>query len=146
MVGGLAVLVVIGVLGFVPARSLAARATAVVLGRTARGPRRRLVPVEVADTEDGWTDWYAEARERVDEEHRRAEAEAEAAAQEWRDWYAESTRVTTTERSQEWGTGPEAGTPGAAAGPGHDVASDTDGGPTIDENRVVRTGSVFGRD
>ena len=142
-------LVVIGVLGFVPARSLATRATAVVLGRTARGPRRRLVGVEVADTEDGWTDWYAEARNQVDEEHRRAEAEAEAAAQEWRDWYAESTRITTTERSQEWGTDDDAGssgTPAAAADPGHDSVATTDGGPTIDENRVVRTGSVFGRD
>ena len=52
--------------------------------------RRCRSPVDLDDTEDGWTDWYADARARSDEERRRRAAEAEAAEQDWRDWYARS--------------------------------------------------------
>ena len=88
--GGLAVLAGIAVLGFLPVRSLVARAESVVLGGTALAPRPRPVTVDAGDTEDGWTDWYADARARSDEEQRRRAAEAEAAEQDWRDWYAET--------------------------------------------------------
>ena len=89
-VGGLAVLAGIAVLGFLPVRSLVARAESVVLGGTALAPRPRPVTVDAGDTEDGWTDWYADARARSDEEQRRRAAEAEAAEQDWRNWYARS--------------------------------------------------------
>ena len=56
------------------------------------------------DTEDGWKDWYADARARTDEERRRRAAEAEAAEQDWRDWYAESRRAAARERSVQWET------------------------------------------
>ena len=89
---GLAILAAVTVLGFVPVRAVVARAGVVVLGRTGprRGDCRSLVDLD--DTEDGWTDWYADARARSDEERRRRAAEAEAAEQDWRDWYAESRR------------------------------------------------------
>lgn len=100
--GGLGVLIGIAVLGFVPVRAVAARTSEVVLGRSTYRPRRRRVVVETGEIDDGWTDWYADARARSDEERQRREAEAAAAEQEWRDWYAESHRQTADDRSQQW--------------------------------------------
>ncbi len=100
--GGLAVLIGIAVLGFVPVRAVASRTVEVVLGRATYRPRRRAVVVDTGEIDDGWTDWYADARARSDEERLRREAEAEAAAQEWRDWYAENHRRTTDARSAQW--------------------------------------------
>ncbi len=77
-----------------------------VLGRPARDEERPLA-VDLDDTEDGWTDWYADARARSDEERRRRAAEAEAAEQDWRDWYAESRRAAARERSRQWIAGRE---------------------------------------
>jgi len=79
----------------------------VVLGRPARDAAQPLA-VDVDDTEGGWTDWYADARARSDEERRRREAEAETAEQEWRDWYAEHHQVAARERSRRWETGDRA--------------------------------------
>ena len=164
--GGLVVLVAITVLGFVPVRSVAARAVTVLRGRATLTPRRP-VAVEVGETEDGWTDWYADARDRADEERRRREAEAEAAEQEWRDWYAESRRLVARDRDRGWGdpdpdgAGAGSATDGAGDGadePANDRADEPANHradepanhradePAIDEARVVRTGSVFGRD
>ena len=62
--------------------------------------------VEAGDTEDGWSDWYADARARSDEEQRRRAAEAEAAEQDWRNWYARSRGVEegppAEEESGDW--------------------------------------------
>ena len=79
-------------LGFVPVRAVVARAGVVVLGRPAHDAELPLA-VDLDDTEGGWTDWYADARARSDEESRRRAAEAEAAEQDWRDWYAETRRT-----------------------------------------------------
>ncbi len=100
-VAGLVILVAITGLGFVPVRAVVVRAGVVVLGRADRHEDRPPV-VEVGDVGDGWTDWYADARARSDEERRRREAEAEAAEQDWRDWYAESRRATARERHVQW--------------------------------------------
>ena len=98
---GAAILAAVTVFGFVPVRAVVVRAGVVVLGRPARDAVLPLA-VDVDDTESGWTDWYADARARTDEERRRRAAEAEAAEQEWRDWYAEHHQVATRERNVQW--------------------------------------------
>ena len=99
-IAGLAILAAVSALGFIPVRAVIVRAGVVVLGRPARDAERPLA-VDLDDTEDGWTDWYADARARSDEERRRRAAEAEAAEQDWRDWYAESRRAAARERSRQ---------------------------------------------
>lgn len=103
-VAGLAILGAFTGLGFVPVRAVIVRAGVVVLGRPGHQEVRPRA-VEVGDAEDGWTDWYADARARSDEERRRREAEAEAAEQDWRDWYAETRRTAARERSVQWDDG-----------------------------------------
>ena len=100
-VAGLAILIAVTGLGFVPVRAVIVRAGVVVLGRPGHQEGRPRV-VDVGDAEDGWTDWYADARARSDEERRRREAEAEAAQQDWRAWYAETRRTAARERSIQW--------------------------------------------
>lgn len=116
-VAGLVILVAITGLGFVPVRAVVVRAGVVVLGRADRHEDRPPV-VEVGDVGDGWTDWYADARARSDEERRRREAEAEAAEQDWRDWYAESRRATARERHVQWRAVQESDHGDAAPAPG----------------------------
>ena len=77
------------------------RAFEVVLGRPAHDAALPLA-VDLDDTEDGWTDWYADARARSDDEHRLRAAEAETAERDWRDWYAETRRAAARERSVQW--------------------------------------------
>lgn len=122
---GLVILVAITGLGFVPVGAVVARAGVVVLGRADRHEDRPPV-VEVGDVGDGWTDWYADARARSDEERRRREAEAEAAEQDWRDWYAETRRTAARERSVQWDDGDLSS---ATAEPGGDALVD----PTIED-------------
>jgi hypothetical protein len=98
---GLAILTAVTVVGFVPVRAVVARTAVVVLGRPTTGEDRPQA-IDLDDTEGGWTDWYADARARSDEERRRREAEAEAAEQEWRDWYAASRQDVAHERSVQW--------------------------------------------
>jgi len=100
-VAGLAILIAVTGLGFVPVRAVIVRARVVVLGRPGHREDRSRV-VDLGDAEDGWTDWYADARARSDEERRRREAEADAAQQDWRDWYAETRRTAARERSIQW--------------------------------------------
>ncbi len=150
---GLAGLAAITVIGFVPVRAVVAGAGVVLLGRPGIDGVRQPLAIEVDDTEDGWTDWYSDARARTDEEHRRRAAEAEAAEQDWRDWYAESRHAAALERSRRWD---DADQPGAAAEPGSDDSVDppiedwsdwsalesTGGADAAPEDRVVRTGSA----
>jgi hypothetical protein len=98
---GLAILTAVTVVGFVPVRAVVARTAVVVLGRPTTGEDRPQA-IDLDDAEGGWTDWYADARARSDEERRRREAEAEAAEQEWRDWYAASRQDVAHERSVQW--------------------------------------------
>lgn len=98
---GLAILTAVTVVGFVPVRAVVARTAVVVLGRPTTDEDRPQA-IDLDDAEGGWTDWYADARARSDEERRRREAEAEAAEQEWRDWYAASRQDVAHERSVQW--------------------------------------------
>ncbi|HEY5784394.1 MAG TPA: hypothetical protein VIT65_06435 [Microlunatus sp.] len=114
-VAGLAILAAVTVLGFVPVRAVVVRAGVLVFGRSGDEMERELVPVDLDDSEDGWTDWYADARARTDEERRRRAAEAEVAEQDWKDWYAESRLAAARERSVQWDAAPELSLDGDAA-------------------------------
>jgi hypothetical protein len=148
-VAGLAILAAVTGLGFVPVREVIVRAGVVVLGRPGRGAERPSA-VDLDDTEDGWTDWYANARARSEEERRRRSAEAEVAEQDWRSWYAESRRAAAAERSRQWAAtehnpAGESHGGGRAEPPPEDRSDRTgfsDGTASPPQDRVVRTGSA----
>lgn len=90
--GGLVVLLAIGALGLVPAEVVGAQVGVFLLGRpvlAGEGLAVGSLAAESAAAGVEWTEWYAGVRREQDEEQRRREEEAEAAAQEWADWMAD---------------------------------------------------------
>ena len=88
--GGFVALLAIGALGFVPAGVVVSQVGVFLLGRPVLAGDGSLaagsLAAESAAAEVEWTDWYAGVRREQDEEQRRQEEEAEAAAREWADW------------------------------------------------------------
>ena len=97
--GGLAALVVIGVVGFVPTQQVLARVQAAVPSRPAAAGhhdpewvdwfRRHERPAETdqEQSEVDWVDWYAGARRRAAEERARTRALQRHADEQWAEWF-----------------------------------------------------------
>lgn len=81
--GGLAVLALVSVLGFLPLGELAARASSAITHRPR--PRHRLVPPE---PDQEWPDWYADAPRRVEDERSVPVAAEQTVEDQRRSWHA----------------------------------------------------------
>ncbi len=96
--GGLAALVVIGVVGFVPTQQVLLRLQTAAAVRPAFAGghhdhewvdwyRRRQAETEKQQSEVDWVDWYAGARRRAAEERARTRALQRQADDQWAEWF-----------------------------------------------------------